>query len=77
MTIINRWGDGIESPENNPIYVCNPSDEVWTTKDEKHIRVGDMTNNHVRNCYNMVMDTRSEYWQSVFKSELHKRKIII
>ena len=73
MTIINRWSDHIDSPENNPIYVGNPSDEIWTTKDEQRIRVGDMTDDHIRNCYNMVMNTRSEYWQNVFKAEIEKR----
>ena len=77
MDIINRWSDGVESPENNPIYVGNPSDEIWTTKEEKRIRVGDMTDAHVRNCYTMVMGTRSAYWQTVFKMELEKRGIAI
>lgn len=75
MTIINRWGDHIDSPENNPVYVGNPSNEVWTTKEEKRIRVGDMTDTHIRNCYNMVMNTRSEYWQNVFRMEMKKRGI--
>ena len=73
MTIINRWSDHIDSPENNPIYVGNPSNEVWTTKEEKRIRVGDMTDAHVCNCYNMVMNTRSEYWPNVFRMEMEKR----
>ena len=74
MTIINRWSDHIDSPENNPIYIGNPSDEVWTTKEGQIIRVGDMTDTHVRNCYNMVMGTRSEYWQNVFRMEMEKRQ---
>lgn len=74
MTFINRWSDSIDCPENNPIII-NPSDEIWTTKDEKRIRVGDMTDNHVRNCYTMVMNTRSAYWQAVFKAEMDKREI--
>lgn len=73
MTIINRWSDGMDSPENNPIYAGNPSDEIWTTKEGKKIRVGDMTDTHVRNCYNMVVNTRSEYWHNVFKAEMEKR----
>ena len=73
MTIINRWSDHIDSPDNNPIYVGNPSDEVWTTKEENRIRVGDMTDAHVRNCYKMAMGTRSEYWQNVFRMEMEKR----
>ena len=75
MGFINRWSDCIECPENNPIYVGNSSDEIWTTKDERRVRVRDMTDDHVRNCYNMVMNTRSTYWQSVFKAELDKRNI--
>ena len=77
MTIINRWSDGIESPENNPIYVGNPSNEIWTTKEEKRIRVGDMTDDHVRNCYNFVKNTTLEFWSPIFKSELDKRGIRI
>lgn len=73
MIAINRWDDHIDSPDNNPIYVGNPSNEVWTTRDEQRIRVGDMTDNHVRNCYNMVRGTRSEYWQNIFKMEMEKR----
>lgn len=76
MTFINRWSDSIDCPENNPI-IANPSDEIWTTKDEKKIRVGDMTDNHVRNCYAMAMNTRSTYWQAVFKAEMDKREIKI
>ncbi len=77
MTVINRWSDDMDSPWNEPVYVGNPSNEIWTTKEEKRIRVGDMTDNHVRNCYNMVMNTRSTYWQSVFRMELEKRGIRI
>ena len=73
MTIINRWSDHIDSPDNNPIYAGNPSNEVWTTKEEKRIRVGDMTDAHIRNCYKMVMGTHSEYWQTVFRMEMEKR----
>ena len=73
MTIINRWSDGIDSPENNPIYVGNPSDEIWTTKDEKRIRVGDMTDEHISNCYKFVKNTPSEYWKKVFEAEMKLR----
>ena len=77
MTVVNRWSDGIESPENNPIYVGNPSNEIWTTKEEKRIRVGDMTDDHVRNCYNMAMNAPSTCWRSIFRMELEKRGITI
>lgn len=77
MTFINRWSDDIDSPENNSVYVGNSSDEIWTAKDGQRIRVNDMTDNHILNCYAMVINTRSTYWQSVFKTELDKRKIII
>lgn len=76
MTFINRWNNDSDYPENNPILI-NPSDEIWTTKDKRRIRVGDMTDNHILNCYNMVMSTHSVYWQTVFKAELNKRNIII
>lgn len=78
MLIINRWSDDFVSPENNPIvYIEDPSEAIWTTKDEEHIKVKDMTDAHVRNCYIMVMNTRSEYWQYIFKSELEKRGLWI
>lgn len=73
--LINRWSDDIDCPENNPVYVGNPSDEIWTTEDEKHLRVGDMTDKHVINCYKFVCKTPSIYWQSVFRKELIKRGI--
>lgn len=77
MTIINRWSDDIECPENNPIYVGNPSDKIWTTEDERRIRVGDMTDGHIRNCYNFVKNTTLEFWLPIFKAELDKRGINI
>lgn len=73
MTIINRWDNHIDSPDNNPICAGNPSDEVWTTKEGQRICVRDMTDAHIRNCYKMVMGTRSEYWQNVFRMEMDKR----
>ena len=73
--LINRWSDDIDCPENSPVYVGNPSDEIWTTQDEKHLRVGDMTDAHVINCYKFVCKTPSIYWQNVFRKELIKRGI--
>ena len=70
MTIINRWDGDIDSPDNNPIYVGNPSNEVWTTKEGKRVRVKNMTDDHVRNCYKFV---KSEYWKNVFRMEMEKR----
>lgn len=78
MTIINRWSDDIECPENSPIYVGNPSNKIWTTEDERRIRVGDMTDDHVRNCYNFVKNTTLEsFWLPIFKAELDKRGICV
>lgn len=71
--VINRWSDGMESPCNEPIYIGNPSKELWTTKDGQQIRVGDMTDTHLRNCYRMVEDAGSIFWQQVFKAETEKR----
>lgn len=75
--IINRWSDSIDSPENSPIYSGNPSDEIWTTENEKHLRVGDMTDAYVRNCYCFVLKTPDKRWQYIFKAELNKRNIKI
>lgn len=75
MTVINRWSDNIDLPWNEPIYAGNSSNEIWTTEEEKRIRVGDMTDDHIRNCYAMVMNIRSTYWQSVFRMKLEKRGI--
>ncbi len=66
--------------EYDEIYDCpeeyiNPSNEIWTTKEGQEIRIGDMTNDHIRNCYNMVVKAQNAYWQRVFKAELYKRKI--
>lgn len=73
MVIINRWSDEIDCPENNPIHVRNPSNEVWATKDKQRIRVGDMSDNHICNCYKMVTNTCNTVWQNIFKKEMIKR----
>lgn len=70
---INRWSDNIDCPENNPVYTGNPSDEIWTTENERHLRVGDMSDKHIINCYKFVCETPSIYWQNVFRKELIKR----
>ena len=75
--VINRWSDNIDSPKNNPIYSGNPSDEIWTTEDERHLRIGDMTDTHVLNCYYFVSKTPAKIWQQIFKAELNKRGIDI
>ena len=72
---INRWSDSIDCPENNPIYVGDSSEEVWTTKEEEHLKVGDMSDEHVANCYKFVCKTQDIYWQSIFRAELIKRGI--
>ena len=77
MTIINRWSDCIDAPENSPVYVGDPSDEMWMTQDNRLLKVGEMTDAHVINCYNMVMKTYSVRWQKIFKAELEKRGISV
>ena len=76
MSVINCWSDDIDCPENYPIYSGNSSNEIWTTKNGERIKIGDMSDDHVFNCYSIVMQTGSEYWQLVFKAELDKRNII-
>lgn len=75
IMFINRWSDNIVSPENHPVYIGNLSDEVWTTEDKRQLRVGDMSDAHVINCYKLVCKTSSVYWQNVFRKELLKRGI--
>jgi hypothetical protein len=75
MTVLNRWSDEMDAPWNEPVYIGDSSEEVWTTKDEQHILVGDMSDTHVKNCYAMVKNTRSLLWQQIFKNELIKRGI--
>lgn len=77
MAVINRWSDCIDAPENSPIYAGNPSDEVWTTQDGRPLKVGEMTEAHVINCYNMVVKTHSVCWQKIFKAELEKRGRVV
>lgn len=72
---INRWSDNIDSPENHPVYIGNPSDEIWTTEDKRQLRVGDMSDAYVINCYKFVCKTPNVYWQNVFRKELLKRGI--
>lgn len=52
------------------------SDAVWTTKEGKRLRVGDMSDEHIKNCYQFVSDMGDgEGWRSVFKAEAIKRRI--
>ena len=71
MVRINRWSDDIDCPENNPVF--DSSKEIWTMKNGKSIRVGDMSDQHVINTYHMVLG--DEYWTEVFHREIVKRKI--
>ena len=70
--VINRWSDEIDSPSNEPIYCGNPSKEVWTMRDGTEIRVGDMTDIHLNNCWRMV-DGKNIFWSQVFEAETKKR----
>ena len=55
---------------------CGVSDAVWTTKEGKRLRVGDMSDEHIKNCYQFVSDMDDgEDWKSVFKAEAIKRGI--
>lgn len=55
---------------------CGVSDAVWTTKEGKRLRVGDMSDEHIKNCYQFVSDMDAgEDWKSVFKAEAIKRRI--
>lgn len=74
--IINRWSDDMDAPFNNPVYIGysgNPSEETWTKKDGTHIKVGDMSDSHIYNCYNMVKNSDRLFWSQVFKAEIEKR----
>ena len=70
--VINRWSDEIGSPCNEPIYCGNPSEEIWTMRDGTEIRVGDMGDLHLKNCWKMV-EGKSAFWEQVFKAETEKR----
>lgn len=70
--VINRWSDEIGSPNNEPIYCGNPSKEIWTTRDGTEIRVRDMTDTHIKNCWKMV-DGKNLFWSQVFEAETKKR----
>ena len=52
------------------------SDVVWTTKEGKRLRVGDMSDEDIKDCYQFVSDMGDgEGWRSVFKAEAIKRRI--
>ena len=70
--VINRWSDEIDSPSNEPIFCGNPSKEVWTMRDGTEIRVGDMTDIHLNNCWRMI-DGKNIFWSQVFEAETKKR----
>lgn len=72
---INRWSDDIDSPCNKPIeigYSGNPSKEIWTMRDGTQIKVGDMSELHLKNCWKMV-EGKNTFWEQVFKAETEKR----
>lgn len=69
---INRWSDDIGSPNNEPIYCGNPSKEIWTTREGTQVRVGDMTDQHLNNCWKMV-EGKNTFWEQVFEAETKKR----
>ena len=70
--IINRWSDEMDSPWNEPVYCGDPSEEIWTMRDGTKIRVGDMTDIHLKNCWNMI-DGKSPIWEQIFEAETKKR----
>jgi hypothetical protein len=70
--LINRWSDEMDSPWNEPIYCGDPSEEIWTMRDGTEIRVGDMTDIHLNNCWKMV-DGKSPIWKQIFEAETKKR----
>lgn len=74
--VINRWSDDMDAPFNNPVYIGyagDPSEEIWTMKDGTRIKVGDMSDGHIYNCYNMVKNSERLFWSQVFKAEIEKR----
>lgn len=76
MITLHRWSDRIESPEDNPIYIGNPSNEVWKTKSGAELRVGDMSDAHIKNCYKMIQ-LSSTTWKKIFELEMKKRGLNI
>ncbi len=70
--VINRWSDEIDAPWNEPIYSGDPSEEIWTMRDGAKIRVGDMTDLHLKNCWRMV-EGKNTIWEQIFKAETEKR----
>ncbi len=74
MNELNRWSDDIDAPENIPIPRSS-SDELWVQRDGTVIRVGDMTDKHVLNCYNMLLQNDVFRWIKIFATEIHKRGI--
>ena len=50
---------------------------VWTTKDNRILRVGEMTTSHIKNTINYLKRTDEELyepWIEVFKEELKRRE---
>lgn len=70
MSIINRWSDCVESPENKPIYV---PDDIWKTSSGEEITVSGMTDEHIYNCLQFVKG-KNPYWEYVFQNEIKRRK---
>lgn len=77
--IINKWSDAIDAPSNAPVYCGNPSKEIWTMRDGTQIHIGDMSDSHLNNCWQMVAHKntlfgQSTFWERVFEAETEKRR---
>lgn len=76
MIFVNMWSDDAAFPEQKLIYTGNSSDEIWTTKAGGKLTVGSMTDDHIKNCYRMIIPL-DKHWSLVFEAELAKRDIKI
>ena len=62
----------MDCPNNEPIYCGDPSEEIWTMRDGTELRVGDMSDLHLKNCWNMIAG-KSPIWEQIFEAETKKR----
>ena len=65
---------GEQHKDRSPLQVSDDgSDELWVMNNGRTIRVRDMTDQHVINCYYMLFRHDVVRWIRIFRTEIEKR----
>ena len=57
--------------ESHPL---GPTNDTWTTRDGRRIKIEDMTTGHIRNCMRMLGEENDVYY--IFREELKRRGVL-